>query len=36
MRKPDLFEEMRMFVQHHPQVTADACVDMVTKMPPER
>ena len=27
----DLFEEMRMFVQHHPQVTADACVDMVTQ-----
>lgn len=26
----DLFEEMRMFVQHHPQVTADACVRMVT------
>ena len=27
----DLFEEMRMFVQHHPQVTADACVEMVTQ-----
>ena len=27
----DLFEEMRMFVQHHPQVTPDACVEMVTQ-----
>ena len=26
----DLFEEMRIFVQDHPQVTADACVRMVT------
>ena len=27
----DLFEEMRMFIQNHLQVTAEACVNMVTQ-----
>jgi 5-methylthioadenosine/S-adenosylhomocysteine deaminase len=27
----DLFEEMRMFIQNHPRITAEACVNMVTQ-----
>ena len=27
----DLFEEMRLFIQNHPRITAEACVNMVTQ-----
>ena len=27
----DLFEEMRLFIQNHPRITAEACVEMVTQ-----